>query len=158
MHLSGTLCSGFQGCCMKEMGVRAGRKDVVGSACTRAGVWCSLGAGGERLERDVDPDRTSIYRARGWGGGSVCARWKPQGVRVGTRSGDFFSWRLAVVLFPRVPEWHRAPRTEVPMGAQYSGGKDTQNFNCRDLSDSCQDWISKRVFFLPSGLPPPPFP
>jgi len=56
--------------------------------------------------------------------GGVCARWKPQGVRVGTRSGDLFSRRLAVVEFPRVPEWHRAPRTEVLMGSQYSGGKD----------------------------------
>lgn len=50
---------------MKEMGVRAGRKDVVGSACRRAGVGCSCGVGGERLERDEDPDRTSIYWARG---------------------------------------------------------------------------------------------
>lgn len=79
MHLSGTLCSGFQGCCMKEMGVRAGRKDVVGSACTRAGVWCSLGAGGERLERDVDPDRTSIYRARGVGWGECLCKVEATG-------------------------------------------------------------------------------
>lgn len=48
--------------------------------------------GGERLERDEDPDRNRVYSARGNGveGGSVCARWKPQGVRVGARSPDSF--------------------------------------------------------------------
>lgn len=61
---------------MNEMCVRAGRKDVVGSACRKTGVGCSSGVGrGEQLELDEDLDLTGVYLARD--GGSVCARWKP---------------------------------------------------------------------------------
>lgn len=71
-------------------------------------VGRSSGVGrGERLELDEDLDPNGVYLA--WDRGSVCARWKPFGVRVGAWSQDLSSSRLAVVLSSRVPNWvHRA--------------------------------------------------
>lgn len=54
-QLLSALCLGVSGCCMKEMGVRAGRKDVVG---------CSSGVVGEQLERSKDPDWTRVCLVR----------------------------------------------------------------------------------------------
>lgn len=55
------------------------------------------------MELDEDLNPTGVYLARD--GGSVCARWKPQGVRVGAWSQDLSSSRLAVILSARVPNW-----------------------------------------------------
>lgn len=74
---------------MKEMGVRAGRKDVVGSACRRAGVGCNSDVGGGRLEWDEDPGRTSVCWAGGGGGGwgGECPCKVEGGNRRGLESG-----------------------------------------------------------------------
>lgn len=115
---------------MKEMGVRASRKDVVGAACGRARGGCSSGVAGEWLERDEDPDWTGVCWAR-WVWGSVCARWKPQGVRVGARSGDLSSRRLAGVQSPRVPKWAHCA---LHRGA--NGGLSTVGEKARRASDA----------------------
>lgn len=89
---------------MLEVGVRAGRKDVVDSACRRAGVGCSSVVVGLLLEQNEDPDRTGVYLAQGCGGVSVQGRslWR---LRVGARRRDLTGRRLAVVQSLRMPNW-----------------------------------------------------
>lgn len=162
----------LSGCCMGETAVRAGRKDVVGSACRGAGAGCSPGVGGSACSGGTTRAALQPPGAREVQGGSQveAAGGGWGGVGVGTGSGDLLGTRLPVVQRPPPHLGARVAQGAPDRGADglsvqwggvcvcVYGGEDPQNLSCKDPRDSCQLWVSKRVSFLPgwSASSPPP--